>query len=107
MASTARAMEAAEPLDATMMIHRMDVMIAMVPDDGEEVAEDEVRVMTNVYIPSRTWLGSHVFIGPGVNFLNDRFPYRRDPMPTPRGATIEDDLMVGGGVTILPEITIG
>lgn len=68
---------------------------------------DGVRVMTNVYIPSRTWIGSHVFIGPGVNFLNDRFPYRRDPMPTPRGATIEDDVMVGGGVTILPEITIG
>ena len=41
MASTARAMEAAEPLEAVRMIHRMDVMIAMVPDDGEEVAEDE------------------------------------------------------------------
>ena len=66
-----------------------------------------VRVMTNVYIPSRTWIGDHVFIGPGVTFLNDRYPCRRDPVPTPRGATIEDDVMIGGGATILPEVTIG
>ena len=68
---------------------------------------DGVRIMTHVYIPSRTWIGSHVFIGPGTTFLNDKFPYRRDPMPTPKGATIEDDVMVGGGVTILPEVTVG
>ncbi len=68
---------------------------------------DGVRIMTHVYIPSRTWIGDHVFIGPGVTFLNDKYPYRRDPMPTPKGATIEDDVMVGGGVTVLPEVTIG
>ena len=40
-------MEVAEPLEAMIihgmdvMIYRMDVMITMVPDDGEEVAEDE------------------------------------------------------------------
>ena len=34
-------MEAAEPLEATRMIHRMVVMMVVVPDDGEEVAEDE------------------------------------------------------------------
>ena len=66
-----------------------------------------VRIMTNVYIPSRTWIGDDVFIGPGVTFLNDRYPGRRDPMPTPRGATLEDHVMVGGGATILPGITIG
>ena len=68
---------------------------------------DGVRIMTHVYIPSRTWVGDHVFVGPGTTFLNDRYPYRRDPMPTPRGATIEDDVMIGGGVTILPEVNIG
>ena len=66
-----------------------------------------VHVMSNVYIPSRTWIGDHVFIGPGVTFLNDRYPGRNEPMPTPRGATIEDDVMIGGGSTILPGITIG
>ncbi len=34
-------MEAAEPLEAARMTHRMDVMMVVVPDDGEEVAEDE------------------------------------------------------------------
>ena len=37
---------------------------------------DGVRIMSHVYIPSRTWFGSHVFVGPGVNFLNDRLPGR-------------------------------
>ena len=68
---------------------------------------DGVRLMSNVYVPSRTWFGNHVFVGPGVTFLNDNKPGRRDPMPTPRGATIEDDVMIGGGSTILPGVTIG
>ncbi len=66
-----------------------------------------VRIMSNVYIPTRTWIGDHVFIGPGVTFLNDRYPGRRDPMPVPRSATIEDEVMVGGGVTLLPGVHIG
>ena len=67
-----------------------------------------VRVMSNVYIPSRTWVGDHVFLGPGITFLNDRYPGRWEgPMPTPRSATIEDDVMIGGGCTILPGLTIG
>jgi acetyltransferase-like isoleucine patch superfamily enzyme len=66
-----------------------------------------VRIMSHVYIPTRTWIGDHVFIGPGVTFLNDRYPGRRDPMPTPRGATIEDEVMIGGGVTVLPGVHIG
>ena len=66
-----------------------------------------VRIMSHVYISSRTWFGDNVFVGPGVKFLNDRYPCRRDPPPTPRGATIHDDVMIGGGCTILPGVTIG
>ena len=68
---------------------------------------DGVRIMSHVYIPSRTWIGDNVFIGPGVTFLNDRYPCRYESMPTHRGATIEDDVMIGGGGTVLPGVTIG
>lgn len=66
-----------------------------------------VRIMSHVYIPSRTWFGNNVFVGPGVTFLNDRLPGRLGKMPMPKGARIEDDVMIGGGCTILPGIAIG
>ena len=70
---------------------------------------DGVRIMSHVYVPSRTWFGDRVFVGPNVTFLNDRFPARVDdvPYPTPQGATVEDDVMIGGGCTVLPGIRIG
>lgn len=43
----------------------------------------------------------------GVTILNDRIPGRHETPETPRGATIEDDVMIGGGVTLLPGIRIG
>lgn len=66
-----------------------------------------VRIMSHVYIPSRTWFGNNVFVGPGVTFLNDRTPGRVDVMETPRGATIEDEVMIGGGCTIMAGVKIG
>ena len=66
-----------------------------------------VRLMANVYVPSRTWIGDHVFIGPGVTILNDRLPGRHEEDEDPRGPTIEDDVMIGGGVTLLAGIRIG
>lgn len=68
---------------------------------------DGVRIMSHVYIPSRTWFGDHVFVGPGVTFLNDRVPGRVEVMETPKGATIEDDVMIGGGCTIMAGVEIG
>lgn len=69
---------------------------------------DGVRIMSHVYIPSRTWLGSHVFIGPGVTFLNDRRPGRWEGgAPEPRGPYVDDEVMIGGGCTILPGVRIG
>jgi acetyltransferase-like isoleucine patch superfamily enzyme len=67
---------------------------------------DGVRVMSHVYIPSRTWFGDHVFVGPGVTFLNERYPLRSEGT-VPKGASIEDDVMIGGGCTILPGVRIG
>jgi len=65
---------------------------------------DGVKIMAHVYLPSTTVIGNMVFIGPGVTFLNARFPMRADGV---KGAHIEDHVMIGGGCTICPGITIG
>ncbi len=66
-----------------------------------------VRIMSHVYVPSRTVMGNRVFIGPGVVFLNDKYPARSTEGRTPVGAVVEDDVVIGGGAVILPGVTIG
>ena len=68
---------------------------------------DGVRIMSHVYVPSRTWFGDNVFVGPGVVFMNDQFPGRRNDFLAVRGATIEDNVSIGGCASIMPGITIG
>ncbi len=65
---------------------------------------DGVKIMAHVYIPSTTVIGNMVFIGPNCTFLNARYPMRQDGV---QGARIEDHVMIGGGVTICPGVTIG
>jgi acetyltransferase-like isoleucine patch superfamily enzyme len=66
------------------------------------------KIMAHVYIPTRTKIGSKVFVGPGVNFLNDRYPIRRSAEDmVVKGPAIEDNVSIGGGCTIFPGITIG
>lgn len=70
-----------------------------------------VRIMSHVYIPSRTKIGNNVFIGPGTIILNEKTPCRYGSpdaaLPVPQGPVIEDDVLIGGGCTINPGITIG
>ncbi len=63
-----------------------------------------VKIMAHVYVPSRTTIGDFVFIGPGTTFLNAKYPMREG---TVQGATIEDHVCIGGGVTIGPGVRIG
>lgn len=66
-----------------------------------------VRIMSRVYIPTRTWVGDDVFIGPGTVFLNDRYPGRARTFEEPRGPIVEDNVTIGGNCTINPGIRIG
>jgi len=52
-------------------------------------------------------LGKRVFLGPGVVFTDDPHPSCPRYLDCVLGATIEDDVSVGGNATILPGITIG
>jgi acetyltransferase-like isoleucine patch superfamily enzyme len=65
---------------------------------------DGVKIMAHVYLPSRTRIGSMVFIGPGTTFLNARYPMREGSV---QGATVEDHVTIGGGVTVCPGVSIG
>jgi acetyltransferase-like isoleucine patch superfamily enzyme len=51
-------------------------------------------------------VGEDVFIGPGTQLLNDRFPPRFEKHLW-EPARIEHHAIIGGGVTILPGVTIG
>ena len=51
-----------------------------------------VRIMSHTYIPSRTWFGDHIFVGPGVVFLNAKYPGRQEEMePPPAGRPLRTE----------------
>ncbi len=67
---------------------------------------DDVQVHCNVYIAQKTVIYDNVFVGPGTVILNDKYPVNRDPDKW-QPVTIETGAIIGGGVTILPGVTIG
>lgn len=74
-------------------------------DPGARIG-DNVKIQNNVYICQGTIIEDDVFVGPGVTFLNDRYPPRYDqslwePPIVRKGA------IIGGGVTIGPGVEIG
>ena len=56
-------------------------------------------------------IGNHVLIGPNCQLLTPQHPMnyldRRKPIETSYPITIGDDTWLGGGVTVLPGVTIG
>jgi acetyltransferase-like isoleucine patch superfamily enzyme len=68
-----------------------------------------VRIMAHVYIPTRTWFGDCVFVGPGAVFLNDKMAARYGAFGEQRvrGAFVEDHVSIGGGAVVLPDVRIG
>lgn len=66
---------------------------------------DSVRLMSHVYVASRTVFGNRVICGPNVTFLNEKRPGKEEVFA--KGAYVEDDVMIGGGCVILPGVRIG
>ncbi len=52
-------------------------------------------------------LGNRVFLGPGVVFTDDPHPVCPRYLDCVLGATVEDDVSIGGNATILPGVRIG
>jgi acetyltransferase-like isoleucine patch superfamily enzyme len=61
------------------------------------------NIQAHVTISNGCILGDNVFIAPNTSLLNDKYP--KSSLLTP--PIIKDDAQIGGGVTILPNITVG
>jgi acetyltransferase-like isoleucine patch superfamily enzyme len=59
-------------------------------------------IQAHVTISNECKLGNNVFIGPNSSLLNDKFPHGKYLTPS----IIENDAIVGGCVTILPNVTV-
>jgi acetyltransferase-like isoleucine patch superfamily enzyme len=59
-------------------------------------------IQAHVTISNECKIGDNVFIGPNSSLLNDKFPHSRCLTP----AVIKDNVVIGGCVTILPNVTV-
>jgi acetyltransferase-like isoleucine patch superfamily enzyme len=60
-------------------------------------------IQAHVTISNGCVLGNRVFIGPNSSVLNDKFPESNCLTP----AVVEDDAVIGGCATVLPNVTVG
>ncbi|MBI2596879.1 N-acetyltransferase [Candidatus Daviesbacteria bacterium] len=70
------------------------------------VIGDGCRIHAGSFLELVT-LGKRVFIGPGVVFTDDPHPVNPSPRKHFGGATVDDEVVIGGHVTILPHVRIG
>jgi acetyltransferase-like isoleucine patch superfamily enzyme len=61
------------------------------------------NIQAHVTISNGCVLGDNVFIAPNSSLLNDKYPKSNYLTPP----IIKDDVAIGGGVTILPNVTVG
>jgi acetyltransferase-like isoleucine patch superfamily enzyme len=67
---------------------------------------DRTRVHSHCFLEHVT-LGRGVFLGPGVVFTDDPHPACPRYLECVLGATVADDVSIGGNATILPGVRIG
>jgi len=74
---------------------------------GREVQiQNRTRIQGGAYIADLCVVGEDVFIGPNATLLNDRYPPSGDSKFW-QSVIIEANVIIGGGATILPGVTIG
>jgi acetyltransferase-like isoleucine patch superfamily enzyme len=59
-------------------------------------------IQAQVAVSNECQIGNNVFIGPNTTILNDKFPHSEYLTPS----TVKDDVVVGGCVTILPNVVV-
>ncbi len=72
----------------------------------DNLIKDNVRIQSLCFM-EKAVLEENVFLGPSVTFLDDPHPNIPRGLDCMKGATIKKGARIGGGVTILPYVTIG
>lgn len=67
---------------------------------------DGSRIHVNCFL-EEVVLGKLVFVGPNVTFTDDSHPTNPPKRTCMKGALVEDQVVIGGNVTVLPHIKIG
>jgi UDP-2-acetamido-3-amino-2,3-dideoxy-glucuronate N-acetyltransferase len=81
-----------------------NTIIGSFVDIGKEVTIGKnCNIQAHVTISNGCVLADNVFIAPNSSLLNDKYP--KSPFMTP--PVIKDGAAIGGGVTILPNVTVG
>jgi UDP-2-acetamido-3-amino-2,3-dideoxy-glucuronate N-acetyltransferase len=81
-----------------------NTIIGSFVDLGKDVSIGKnCNIQAHVTISNGCVLGNHVFIAPNSSLLNDKYPKSTHLSPP----VIKDHAAIGGGVTILPNVTIG
>jgi len=65
------------------------------------------RIQSHSFICSLVEIGASVFIGHGVMFCNDSYPYAGNDNPDLQPVFVGDGATIGTNATILPGVTIG
>jgi UDP-2-acetamido-3-amino-2,3-dideoxy-glucuronate N-acetyltransferase len=63
----------------------------------------ECNIQAHVTISNECSIGDSVFIAPNTSLLNDKYPKSGTLTPV----FVKDHAIIGGGVTILPGVTVG
>jgi UDP-2-acetamido-3-amino-2,3-dideoxy-glucuronate N-acetyltransferase len=80
------------------------VRIGSFCDIGKDVTfGKKCNIQAHVTISNGCVLGDNVFIAPNSTLLNDKYPV--SSLLTP--PTLKDNVIVGGGVTVLPNVVLG
>jgi acetyltransferase-like isoleucine patch superfamily enzyme len=74
-------------------------------EPGNTIGND-TRIHSQCFL-EHVKLGDRVFLGPGVVFTDDPHPMCPRYLDCVLGATVEDDVSIGGNATILPGVKIG
>lgn len=85
-----------------------DCTISSFVEIGKEVhIGDRCKIGSFSFIPEGIMIGSDVFVGPRVTFLNDKHSPSRGKWRNEPKTLVEDEVSIGGGAIILPHIILG